>query len=112
MEGNKDELRRIIMNIVQNAIHYTPAKGALSVSLERKGESRVLSVSDTGVGISKEDLPHIFERFYKADSARVRTEGGGSGLGLSIVKELVERHKGRITAESKPGKGTTVTVVF
>jgi signal transduction histidine kinase len=98
--------------LLDNAIKYTPIRneeGAshITVSLERLKGQAVLRVSDTGIGIEPADLPHIFERFYRADRARSRQ---GTGLGLSIAQTLVDQLGGRITAESTPGKGSTFSV--
>ena len=102
-------LKQALRAIVDNSIKYTPPGGEISISC-RQRESRVeLEVSDTGIGISEKDLPHIFDRFYKADEARTRGKGS-SGLGLSIAKWIIERHKGEIRVKSVPGKGTTFTV--
>ncbi|OUM90576.1 MAG: two-component sensor histidine kinase [Bacillus thermozeamaize] len=96
-------------NLIHNAVKFTPAGGTIGVLLRRSGEAAEVCVSDTGIGIGEEDLPRIFERFYKADKARGRA-GGGSGLGLSIVKKIVDLHRGSIEVRSKPGEGTTFTV--
>jgi signal transduction histidine kinase len=111
IHGNPNELHRILVNIVDNALKYTPAGG--KVSLEgRLSENEVgLSVKDTGCGIPRESIPHLFERFYQVDKARDR-EAGGTGLGLSIVDALVEQNGGTVEVESTPGKGTRVIVRF
>ena len=98
-----DRARQVVMNLVHNAIKFTPA-GLVEVSAARQGDEIVIAVRDTGVGISEEDLPRIFERFYKADRAR---SGGGTGLGLALAKHVVQAHGGRIWAESTEGKGST-----
>jgi two-component system OmpR family sensor kinase len=112
VRGDEESLRRVALILLDNAIKYTPIRdeeGAsrITVSLERTGGQAVLRVRDTGIGIEPADLPHIFERFYRADRARSRQ---GTGLGLSIAQTLVEQLGGRITAESTPGKGSTFSV--
>jgi signal transduction histidine kinase len=104
-------LRQVLVNLVENAVRYTPAGGRVTV-LTRHGEGGVwLDVRDTGIGIPAEHLPRVFERFYRVDPARSR-EAGGTGLGLSIVRHLVEAHGGSVRAESAPGRGTTVSAFF
>jgi len=112
VRGDEESLRRILLILLDNAIKYTPIRdeeGAshITVSLEQLKGQAVLRVSDTGIGIEPADLPHIFERFYRADRARSRQ---GTGLGLSIAQTLVNQLGGRITAESTPGKGSTFSV--
>jgi two-component system phosphate regulon sensor histidine kinase PhoR len=92
------------VNLIHNAIKFTPPGGHITLSAELEGSMVKFSISDTGVGISPDDLARIFERFYKADRAR---SGKGTGLGLSISRHLVESHNGRIWAESEVGKGST-----
>lgn len=110
--GNEESLRRIMLILVDNALKYTPTRdngqaGTITVSLKRKGQEALLQVKDNGIGIESEDLPHIFERFYRADRARSRE---GTGLGLAIAQTLVEQLNGHITAESQPGQGSTFSV--
>jgi len=107
--GDPDRLKQLLLNLVDNAIKYTPKGGQVTLGLRRAKGWAVLSVTDTGVGIPAEDLPHIFERFYRVDKARSRA-AGGTGLGLPIVQWIVQAHGGRIEAQSEPGKGTTFTV--
>jgi heavy metal sensor kinase len=109
VKGDKPRLRVLFLNLLDNAIRYTPGGGKISISLRREGQMAVVSISDTGPGIPAADLPHIFERFYRVDKARSRTEGG-SGLGLSIAQYIAEVHGGRIEAESELGKGSTFRV--
>jgi signal transduction histidine kinase len=109
--GNLEALSRMIYNLLQNAIKYTPSKGNITLSVISKDSVLTLIIADTGVGISSESNPHIFKRFYKADSARTNTIGG-VGLGLSIVKSIVDQHQGNINIESQPNEGTTVEVTF
>ena len=107
----EDDLYQIIFNLAENGIKYNRPDGKLSICLLREGENAVISVSDTGYGIPEDSLEHIFERFYRVDKARSRSTGG-SGLGLSIVKNMVERNNGTICTESTPGNGTTFTLSF
>ena len=112
VRGDEESLRRVALILLDNAIKYTPAgdegnKGRVTVSLERVDGQAVLGVQDNGIGIDAADLPHLFERFYRADPARSRQ---GTGLGLPIAQTLVEELGGRITAESIPGKGSTFSV--
>jgi signal transduction histidine kinase len=109
VRGDGRSLERVLINLLSNALAYTPRGGSVTVTLARKGRSAVLTVADTGIGIPKVDLPHVFDRFYKVDHAR--TDGGsGAGLGLSIVRQIVDRHHGTICLESEPKRGTTVSV--
>jgi two-component system phosphate regulon sensor histidine kinase PhoR len=103
-----DALRQIFTNLFDNSLRYTPTRGRIVCSARRQGEGTAVSVRDTGTGISREHLPRIFERFWRADTSRSREEGG-TGLGLAIVKHLVEAHGGRVWAQSDLGRGTTVT---
>jgi signal transduction histidine kinase len=95
--------------LIHNSIKFTPQAGSIKVSLRKHDAKADFSISDTGVGISEEDQERIFERFYKADKSRTRSTGG-SGLGLSIVKKIIDLHKGMIQVESKVGMGTTFIV--
>jgi signal transduction histidine kinase len=107
--GDADRLRQLLLNLVDNALKYTPAGGEVSLSLHREPEWVRVSVADTGIGIPPEDTPHIFERFYRSDKARTRGRGG-TGLGLAIAKWIAEAHDGRIAVESQVGAGSTFTV--
>lgn len=109
VKGDADRLKQVLLNLVTNAIKYTPAGGEVILSLTVEGGYAFMRVTDTGIGIPKEDLPYIFERFYRVDKARDRSIGG-VGLGLSIAKWIVEAHHGRIEVESEVGKGSTFTV--
>ena len=107
----EDDLYQIIFNLVENGIKYNRSGGTLTVSLTRQEEYAVLTISDTGVGIPSDAIPHLFDRFFRVDKARSR-KSGGSGLGLSIVKSMVEKNYGTIDVESIPDKGSTFTVRF
>ncbi|MFQ9697998.1 MAG: ATP-binding protein, partial [Zhenhengia sp.] len=111
MIGDSARIRQILHNILSNAIKYSIDPGTIHVKLYKNPNIITLQVKDTGIGIAKPDLERIFERFFRVDKARSRSQGG-TGLGLSIVKEMVELHHGKISITSKPGKGTTVTVQF
>ncbi len=102
--GDKDRLRQVMSNLVQNALKYTE-KGKIEVFVEEEEKSGKITVKDTGIGIPREDLSRIFERFYRVDKARSRAEGG-TGLGLAIVKHIVEAHGSKVEVKSKVGEGT------
>jgi len=110
VRGDRDRLKQVILNLVANAINYTPAGGEVRLSLSKQSGQSCLMVEDTGPGIPPEDLPHIFDRFYRGDPSRKRTENSGFGLGLSIAKWIVDHHGGQIEVESQVGKGTRFTV--
>ncbi|HLO28921.1 MAG TPA: HAMP domain-containing sensor histidine kinase, partial [Anaerolineales bacterium] len=110
INGDRDRLKQVLINLVANAIQYTPQGGEVFLSLERIGEQARIICQDTGPGIPAEDLPHIFERFYRAEKSRTRKETTGFGLGLSIANWIVERHGGRIEVNSQEGKGTTFAI--
>ena len=110
VNGDRDRLKQVFINLIANGIQYTPQGGDVFVSLEQiKDQARVI-VRDTGPGIPAEDIPHIFERFYRAEKSRTRGKSTGFGLGLSIVNWIVEKHGGRIEVGSQDGKGTTFAV--
>jgi signal transduction histidine kinase len=109
--ADEDAVRHVVLNLVDNALRYTPPGGKVVCRSRLSGNEVALSVSDTGAGITREHLPRIFERFYRADPSRSREEGG-TGLGLAIVKHMVEAHGGRVIAESSRGQGTTITAWF
>lgn len=111
IEGQKDRIQQIILNLVSNAIAYTSPGGKVAVMLADTGDKVEITVKDTGIGIAKKDLPRLFERFYRVDKGRSRNSGG-TGLGLAIVKHLVESHHGKIEVESEEGKGTAFTVIL
>jgi len=106
-------IRQLILNLLTNAVKYTPAGGSVRMQLGRADGRVTVTVADTGIGIAPGDLPHIFDRFWRADSARTRTgERPGAGLGLAICKWIAEAHGGRIDVVSRPGRGTTFTVTL
>lgn len=107
--GDPDRLRQVIVNLLQNAVRYNHEYGDIRVTTSTNDNEVVLTVSDTGSGIAAEALPHVFERFYRADKARSRAQGG-TGLGLAICKAIIAAHGGSIAIESEVGRGTTVTV--
>ena len=109
--ADPDAVHQVLTNLLENSVRHTPPGGRIECVARRDGEGIALAVRDSGVGITREHLPRLFERFYRADSARSREEGG-TGLGLAIVKHLVEAHGGRVWAESVRGEGTTVTCWF
>ena len=109
--ADKDRLAQVFYNLTENALKYTPDGGKISVLCVREGKKLVWSVRDTGVGIPEEDLPHIFERFYRVDKARSR-ETGGTGLGLSIVRQLVTMHGGEVSVNSTYGEGSEFIVTL
>jgi two-component system phosphate regulon sensor histidine kinase PhoR len=109
VRADEGRLREVFDNLLDNAVKYSNKNDEIRLAAERRGDSIALSVSDQGIGISAEDLPRIFERFYRADKARSR-ELGGTGLGLSIVKHIVQLHGGSVEARSQPGKGATIRV--
>ncbi|WP_210365257.1 ATP-binding protein [Bacillus sp. REN3] len=110
-QGDRDKVVQILTNIINNALKYTPEDGEVTISTVDDGTLAGFRVEDKGMGISSEDLPLIFERFYRGDKSRAR-KTGGVGIGLSIVKALIEAQKGKITVESELGKGSTFTILF
>jgi two-component system phosphate regulon sensor histidine kinase PhoR len=111
LRGDETRLQEVLYNLLENAVKYSLENAEIRLQATERGSEMVLSVSDSGIGIAKHDLPRIFERFYRADKARSR-ELGGTGLGLAIVKHIVQLHGGRVEAESELGKGTTIRVVL
>ena len=109
--ADTDALDHILTNLMENSLRHTPAGGHITCLARREGDGIAVAIRDDGAGITREHLPRIFERFYRADASRSREEGG-TGLGLAIVKHLVEAHGGRVSADSERGKGTTVTCWF
>ena len=111
IEIDTDKMTQVIDNILNNAIKYSPDGGKITVSMKTTDDQMILSISDQGLGIPKQDLPKIFDRFYRVDRARGRAQGG-TGLGLAIAKEIIKQHKGFIWAKSEYGKGSTFTIVL
>ena len=111
VKGSRDLLERMAANLLDNAVRYTPEGGSVQISISETPESTRLEVTDSGIGIPEESLPHIFERFFVVDRSRSR-ETGGSGLGLSIVKWITDSHGARIDVSSQLGRGTTFAVDF
>jgi signal transduction histidine kinase len=111
--GDADRLEQALQNVAANAIRHTPEGGTVTVHAEPSDDHVKITVNDSGPGISPEHLPHIFDRFYKADAARAGTPvRSGSGLGLSIVRAIVHRHSGEISAVNRPGGGATFTLLL
>ncbi|MCE7793376.1 ATP-binding protein [Salipaludibacillus sp. CUR1] len=111
IEGDPHRLKQILINLINNAIVYTPEEGTITVRVKEQAETVLVEVEDTGIGINKKEVPRIFERFYRVDRARSRNSGG-TGLGLAIVKHLAEAHHAKVTVESEPGKGTVFRLMF
>jgi signal transduction histidine kinase len=112
--GDRTRLRQLLLNLVTNAIKYTPRGGRVEISASRRPNDEIaIVVRDTGIGIAANDLPHVFDRFWRADRARSRaSERGGFGLGLSIAQWIVQAHGGSITVQSRLGRGSVFTVVL
>lgn len=111
MEGDIYRLKQVFINLINNAIGYSTPKGTVSITIEQRDKKIRIHVKDSGIGIDKNEISRIFERFYRVDRARSRNSGG-TGLGLAIVKHLVEAHKGKITVKSEVGKGSEFTIEF
>ena len=111
IEIDTDKMTQVIDNILNNAIKYSPDGGKIKVRMKTTDDQMILSISDQGLGIPKQDLPKIFDRFYRVDRARSRAQGG-TGLGLAIAKEIIKQHNGFIWAKSEYGKGSTFTIVL
>lgn len=111
LNADPDWLRQVLLILLDNALRHTPAGGQIVLAAAVQGRGVCLSVADSGCGIAPEHLPHVFERFYRADPARSR-EGGNAGLGLAIAKGLVEAMGGQVGAASEPGCGTTIWLSF
>jgi signal transduction histidine kinase len=107
--ADRDKISQVLVNLVSNALKYTLAGGKVLIEARETADEVFVSVSDTGIGIPEDDLPYIFERFYRTDKSRSRATGG-SGIGLTVAKSIVDAHGGRITVESKPNRGSTFTV--
>ncbi len=111
VSADPDRLRQVLTNLVTNAFQQTPSGGRVSLTCQTTSHDMTLAVSDNGTGIDPDDLPHLFERFYRADKSRSRTQGG-SGLGLSIVRSMVDLHGGSIEAQSTPGQGSRFLITL
>jgi len=111
VKGTDDDLERLIGNLVENAVKYTPARGKVKLQLNLNAESLRIVVADTGIGIAPEAMPRIFEEFYRAKNAKEMGQEG-TGLGLSLVKHIVDRYRGQIDVESRLGEGSTFTVTL
>lgn len=109
---DEDKIEQVLTNLIDNALRHTPADGKVEIAVQSDLDHVIIKVKDTGSGIPEEDLPFIFERFYKADKARTRGQSGGTGLGLSIAKHLIDAHQGRIEVTSQLDKGTTFTITL
>jgi Signal transduction histidine kinase len=108
VEADSDRITQVLLNLLDNARRHTQRNGKIQISATPRQQSLVVTVSDTGIGIHAADLPHIFERFYRADRSRKAQAGSGSGLGLAIVKAIINAHGGQVWAESTPGQGTHI----
>ncbi|OIO35172.1 MAG: hypothetical protein AUJ74_06935 [Candidatus Omnitrophica bacterium CG1_02_44_16] len=111
IRGAREYLREMIANLLANSVKYTPREGRISVSVADKGNSILLQIKDTGIGIPKDELPKVFDEFYRASNAK-EIERDGTGLGLSIAKQVIERHKGKIWVESEQGNGSTFYIML
>ena len=109
IQADEDALSQVWTNLIHNAIKFTPEEGRMHIGMQMEGDRVEVRIADDGIGMAKEHLPYVFERFYKADASRNRTLGG-NGLGLSIVKKIVEMHQGTVHVQSELGKGSTFTV--
>jgi len=113
VKGDHDRLKQLVSNLLNNAVKFTPDGGEIIITLGSNQEHAVLTVKDTGIGIRKEDMDRIFDRFYQSESSRVHhTDNEGFGLGLSIAKWVVEAHHGTISVSSEPKQGATFTVTI
>lgn len=111
INGNGDRLTQLVLILLDNALKFTPAGGVITAGLAATGDRMILTIADTGVGVDPNDLPYIWERFYKADKSHTRT-GGGTGLGLAIAREIISRHCASVEVASTPGQGTMFTITF
>jgi signal transduction histidine kinase len=111
LKGDKTKLQQLFSNFIDNAIKYTPSGGTIKLSLRNQGEQVHAVIEDSGIGMRDEDLPYIFDRFYRVDKSRSKATGG-TGLGLSICRWIVEAHQGKIIVKSELGKGSTFTIIL
>jgi signal transduction histidine kinase len=107
VRADAERIHQVLFNLVDNAVRYTPPGGEVTIAARRDGDRVLVRVRDTGVGVSPEHLPRLFERFYRADASRSRDDGGGTGIGLAIARSIVEGHGGSISADSEPDRGAT-----
>lgn len=110
LQANKESLEKLLTILIDNAVKYTKKDGEITLITDTKGGKAVIKIADTGIGITQKDLPYIFDRFFRAERSRTKIKASGVGLGLSMAKEIVKLHKGKIDVKSKPEKGTTFTV--
>jgi signal transduction histidine kinase len=111
IRGDRQRIGQVLSNLLSNALRYTPAGGQVVMAAKLESAELLISVADTGKGIPPDDLPYVFERFYRADKSRARASGG-SGLGLAIARQIIEAHGSRIWAESQVGEGATFFVAL
>ncbi|WP_090302315.1 sensor histidine kinase [Pseudobutyrivibrio sp. ACV-2] len=109
--ADKNRISQVISNLLSNALKYTDEDGAINISISKKDNAMEFAVEDTGIGISKEEQPRVFERFYRTDKSRTR-KTGGAGIGLTITKAIVQAHHGTILVESEPGNGSKFIVTL
>jgi signal transduction histidine kinase len=109
VSGSENQLRQVVINLLENALKFTPANGKISLTVEQSTDAITVTVSDSGIGIPPEDLPHVFERFHRGRNA---SEYSGNGLGLAIVKAIVSEHYGQVAIQSPAGQGTKVSIVL
>ncbi len=109
---DRKRVMQILLNLLSNSLKFTNSGGKVTVKVKQESEGGMLVISDNGAGIPLSDLPKVFERFYRVDKSRSRNLGGGSGIGLTIVKKLVEAHEGKLWIESREGEGTKISVLF
>jgi two-component system phosphate regulon sensor histidine kinase PhoR len=112
IKGNKDKLTELLVILLDNAIKYSPKNTKVKISAKEAQHQAIIKIIDHGEGIEEKDLPHIFERFYRADKVRGHEDEGGYGLGLAIAKKIVEEYNGKITVNSKENKGTEFKIIL
>lgn len=112
LEGDKKSLTEVLVILLDNAIKYSPKNTTIKLTTKRNDHYLIIDITDQGIGIDKEDLPYLFDRFYRADKSRTKTNVAGYGLGLSIAKQIINKHHGDIKVESKLGKGSIFSIVF
>ena len=111
VSANRDQIEQVLVNLIDNAIKYTPGGGSITVTALVQNNMASVQIKDTGIGILSQDVPRLFERFYRVDKARSR-QSGGTGLGLSIVKHIVEMHGGSVDVQSEYGSGSTFSFML